>query len=171
MITFCAQMLHKRSLQNNAGPLGMPEWPASSSDQHHHLDMIQQRVTPVQTVSLVVHGEAVGPAQGRVPEHLDVGPVHVGPGDVGGSVPLTEEHVASVGMDNNGPGPLEVLEKRPSVLVILGREDIEGALPRVDVVEVVAGPVHGEPLHPLVLAGQDILPRGSIFLHLEMEIK
>ena len=129
--------------------------------------MIQQRVAPVQSVSLIVHGEAVGPAQGGVPEHLDVGAVHVGPGDVGGPVPLTEEHVASIGMNNNGPGPLEVLEKRPSVVVILGREDIEGALPRVDVVEVVAGPVHGQALHPLVLTGQDILPRGSIFLHLK----
>ena len=45
--------------------------------------MIQQRVTPVQSVGLIVHGEAVGPPERRVPEHLHVGAVHVGPGDTG----------------------------------------------------------------------------------------
>ena len=129
--------------------------------------MIQQRVAPVQSVGLVVHGEAVGPAEGGVPEHLDVGAVHVSPGDVGWSIPLAEEHVASIWMNYNCSGPLEVLEQCPSVIVILGREDIEGPLPRVDVVEVVAGPVHGQALHALVLTGQHILPRGSVLLHLK----
>ena len=80
------------------------------------------------------------------------------PGDVGWPVPLAEEHVASVGMDDNGTRSLEVLEQRPPVFVVLGGEDVEGSLPRVDVVEVVARPVHGQPLHPLVLTSEDILP-------------
>ena len=51
--------------------------------KHYYLDVIQQRVTPVQSVGLIVHGEAVGPPERRVPEHLHVGAVHVGPGDTG----------------------------------------------------------------------------------------
>ena len=42
--------------------------------------------------------------------------------------------------------------------MVLGGEDVEGSLSRVDVVEVVARPVHGQPLHPLVLTSEDILP-------------
>ena len=102
-----------------------------------------------------------------VVKYLNISSIHVGSADIGGSVPLAEEHVASIWMNYNCSGPLEVLEQCPSVIVILGREDIEGPFPRVDVVEVVAGPVHGEPLHALVLAGQHVLTRGAVLLHLQ----
>ena len=42
-------------------------------------------------------------------KYLNISSIHVGSTDIGGSIPLTEEHVASVGMDHNGPGSLEVL--------------------------------------------------------------
>ena len=131
--------------------------------------MIQKCVTPVKSVGLIIHGETIGPAKGGIPEHLDIGAIHVSSGDVGGSIPLAEEHVASIWMNYNCSGPLEVLEQCPSVIVILGREDIEGPFPRVDVVEVVAGPVHGQALHTLVLTGEDILSRSSILFHLKTE--
>ena len=102
-----------------------------------------------------------------VVKYLNISSIHVGSADIGGSVPLAEEHVASVGVDHDGPGSLEVLQEGPPVVVVLGGEDVERPLPGVDVVEVVAGPVHGEPLHALVLAGQHVLTRGAVLLHLQ----
>ena len=56
----------------------------------------------------------------------------------------------------------------PAEVVMSGGEDIECSLSAVDVVEVLAGPVHGEPLHPLVLTGQYVLPSSSVPLHLKL---
>ena len=56
--------------------------------------IVLTQVAPVEPVVLVVHGEAVGPAQENVAEDLDVGAVAVGPADVGGPVPLGVEDVA-----------------------------------------------------------------------------
>ena len=42
MITFCSKMLHKRSLQNNAGPLGMVEWSQSHNCQVNKVKLSQE---------------------------------------------------------------------------------------------------------------------------------
>lgn len=82
--------------------------------------MVEQSVTPVQSVLFIVHGKSIGPSKGGVPEHLDVASIHVGSGDVGWPVPFTEEHVATVGVDDNGSGTLEVLQQCPPVFMVLG---------------------------------------------------
>ena len=69
-----------------------------------------------------------------VVKYLNISSIHVGSADIGGSVPLAEEHVASVGVDHDGPGPLQGFEQHAAVARVLGVEHVEGALPAVDVV-------------------------------------
>ena len=103
-----------------------------------------------------------------VVKYLNISSIHVGSADIGGSVPLAEEHVASVGVDYDGPGSLEVLQEGPPVVVVLGGEDVERSLPRVDVVEILAGPVQSQALNTLILTRQDIFSLSSISFHLFM---
>ena len=101
-------------------------------------------------------------------KYLNIRSIHVGSADIGGSVPLTEEHVTSVGMNHNGAGPLQVLQQSSPVLVVLGGENVESSLPGVDVVQVLAGPVKRQTLHSLVLTGQNIFSLRSISFHLKI---
>jgi len=57
------------------------------------LDVVQQRVAPVQPVRGEVDGQTVGPSQRYVAEHDQVGAVGVRAADVGRPVPLGEEYV------------------------------------------------------------------------------
>ena len=131
--------------------------------------MVEQSIAPVQSISFVVHGKTIRPAQCCIPEDCHIGSVHVGSADVGRSVPLTEEHVASVRMNNNSSGSLEILEQCSPVVVVLCGQNIECSLPRVNVVEVVAGPVHGETFHSFILTCENILSTSSVFLNLDTE--
>ncbi len=76
------------------------------------LDVVEQRVAPVQPVLLVVHGESVGPAEDHVAEGHDVAAVAVRAADVGRPVPLGEEHVALVRVHHDRAGSLQVLYSR-----------------------------------------------------------
>ena len=61
--------------------------------------------------------------------NLDFCSVHVGPADVGGPVPLAVEHVSSVGVDHDGPRPLQVAQQRPPVVRVLRAEDVQRSFP------------------------------------------
>ena len=52
-------------------------------------------------VRVVVDGKAVGPAKEDVSEDHDVGTIQPGTGDVGGTIPLGEEHVSGEFRDEN----------------------------------------------------------------------
>lgn len=77
--------------------------------------MIQQSITPVEPVRLIIHGQTVRPTQEDIPKDLDIGSVAVSPADVCRSVPFGEEDVALVGVDHNGPGPLQIAQQGPPV--------------------------------------------------------
>jgi len=128
------------------------------------LDVVEQGVAPVKSVALVVHREAIGPAQQDVLEDLDIGAVGVSPGDVGWPVPLGEEDEALVGVNDDGSGTLQVLEQRPAVGDVSGAQNVQRALPAVDVVEVLGRPVDGETLDALVLGSQNVFAGGAVFL-------
>ena len=57
------------------------------------LDVVEEGVTPVDAVRLVVDGESIGPSKQDVSEDHHVGPVKVGPADIGRPVPFWEEHI------------------------------------------------------------------------------
>ena len=103
-------------------------------------------------------------------KYLNIRSIHVGSTDIGGSVPLAEEHVTSVGMNHNGAGPLQVLQQSSPVLVVLGGENVESSLPGVDVIQVLTSPVQRQTLHALVLTGQDIFPLSSISFDLRRKL-
>ncbi len=63
--------------------------------------------------------------------YLNISTVHIGPADVGGSVPLAEEHVAPVGMHHNGAGPLQVAQQGASVVLVLGAQHVQRSLPKI----------------------------------------
>ena len=104
---------------------------------------------------------------GIVLKYLNIRSIHVGSTDIGGSVPLAEEHVTSVRMNHNGSGSLQVLQEGPPVLVVLSGENVESSLSGVDIIQVLAGPVQCQALHSLVLTCQHILSLSSISFHLE----
>ena len=101
-----------------------------------------------------------------VVKYLNISSIHVGSADIGGSVPLAEEHVASVGVDHDGPGSLEVLQEGPPVVVVLGGENVQCSLPGVDIVQVLAGPVQCKTLDSFILTCQNILSLCSVSFHL-----
>ena len=103
-------------------------------------------------------------------KYLNIRSIHVGSTDIGGSVPLAEEHVTSVGMNHNGSGSLQVLQQRSPVLVVLSGENVESSFSRVDVIQVLAGPIQCQALHSLVLACQHIFSLSSVSFHLKAEI-
>ena len=107
---------------------------------------------------------------GIVLKYLNIRSIHVGSADIGGSVPLAEEHVTSVGMNHDSPGPLQVLQQSSPVLVVLSGENVESSFPRVNVIQVLAGPIKCQPLHSLVLTCQHIFSFSSISFHLKTEI-
>ena len=59
----------------------------------------------------------------------------------------------SIRVHHDGPRSVEVLEENLPRLGRIHSQHVEGALARVDVVEVLGGPVQGEAFHPLVLGG------------------
>ena len=128
------------------------------------LDVIEQSVAPVKTVSFVVHRKAVGPTEQNVSEDLNVGTVRVGAGNVGRSVPLGKEDVTFVGVDDNGARSLQILQKCSPVSHVSGAQNVQGAFPAVNVVEVLGGPVDGQTFDAFVLRGQHVLAGGAVFL-------
>ena len=135
------------------------------------LDVIKQCVAPVQPVALVVHGKAVGPAKQDVLEDHDVSAVGVCPGDVGRPVPLGEEDVALVGVNNDGSRSLEVLQQGSAVGHVSGAQHVEGSLPAVDVVQVLGGPVDGQTFDALVLRSQNVFSGRAVFLDAVDDVK
>ena len=105
-----------------------------------------------------------------VVKYLNISSIHVGSADIGGSVPLAEEHVTSVRMNHNGSGSLQVLQQSPSVLVVLSGENVQSSLSRVDVIQVLASPVKCQALHSLVLTCQNIFSLSSISFHLKQRL-
>ena len=103
-------------------------------------------------------------------KYLNIRSIHVGSTDIGGSVPLAEEHVTSVRMNHNGSGSLQVLQESPPVLVVLSGENVQSSLSGVDIIQVLAGPVKCQPLHSLVLTCQHILSLSSISFHLKRRL-
>lgn len=57
------------------------------------LNMIEQSVAPVETVTFEIHRQPVGPAEGHVAESDYVAAVGISPTDVGRAVPLGKENV------------------------------------------------------------------------------
>ena len=65
-------------------------------------------------------------------------------------------------MDDDGARPLEVAQQGAPVGRIACREDVERALARVDVVQVLGGPVQRQTLDALVLRRQHVLAAGAV---------
>ncbi len=63
--------------------------------------------------------------------YLNISTIHISPADVGGSVPLAEEHVAPVGVNHNGAGPLQVAQQSASVVLVLGAQHVQRSLPKI----------------------------------------
>lgn len=57
------------------------------------LDMVQQRVAPVQPIRAEIDGQTVWPSERYVPEHDQIRTVGVRATDVGRTVPFGEEYV------------------------------------------------------------------------------
>ena len=64
--------------------------------------------------------------------YLNISSVHVGPADVGGSVPLAEEHVAPVGVDHDGARALQVVEQGAAVRLLLRAQHVQGPLSEIE---------------------------------------
>ena len=128
------------------------------------LDVIEQSVAPVKPIPFVIHRKTVGPSEQNVSEDLNVGAVRIGARDVGGPVPLWEEDVAFVWVNDNSSGSLQILQKGSPVGNVSGAQHVQGSLPAVDVVEVLGSPVDGQAFYSFVLWGQDVFAGGSVFL-------
>ena len=61
--------------------------------------------------------------------YLNISTIHIGSADVSWPIPLAEEHVAPVGVYHDGAGPLQVAQQGASVVLVLGAEYVQGALP------------------------------------------
>ena len=105
-----------------------------------------------------------------VVKYLNIRSIHVSSADIGGAVPLAEEHVTSVRMNHNGSRSLQVLQESPPVLVILSGENVESSLSGVDIIQVLAGPVKCQTLNSLVLTCEDIFSLSSISFHLKQRL-
>ena len=86
--------------------------------------MVQQGVAPIESGGLIVHGEAVGPTEQHVAEHLHSCSVHVCSADIRRTVPFAVEHVTTVGVDHNGTRSLQVLQQGSSIVVVPRGQDV-----------------------------------------------
>src|SRR5882724_5792643 len=79
------------------------------------LNVIEKGITPVKFVCFVVNAESVRPSKKDTPEYHDTTSIQMGSTDVCRPIPLREEDITSVWMDDDGSRSFKVLQECPSI--------------------------------------------------------